>query len=82
MKILEVDTQRQKAVIELDRSEVGTISKLMCEAKQKGQCRAHFFLLYEMLSHGAFDGFALHQAGSLLYGGGAGDKQEAGDGEA
>ena len=69
MKIYKVDADAGKAVIELERKEIGEISKLMFDAKCTGPVRAHFFLLRELLQHGAFDGFALEMGHDILTGG-------------
>lgn len=68
MKILKIDVDAGKALVELDRSVVGKISNLMFQAKLTGEVRAHFYLLYELLSHGAFDGFALEMGHDILSG--------------
>lgn len=68
MKIYKVDADAGKAVIELERKEIGEISKLMFAAKCTGPVRAHFFLLRELLQHGAFDGFALEMGHDILTG--------------
>lgn len=80
MKILKIDVDAGKALVELDRSVVGKISNLMYEAKIPGPEHAHFFLLYELLSHGAFDGFALEMGHDILSG--EINLQEANDGTA
>lgn len=66
MKILKFDLDTAKAIVELSRSEVGEINGLMFQAKETGTLRAHFFLLYDLLSHGAFDEFALDTAHKIL----------------
>ena len=68
MKIYKVDADAGKAVIELERKEIGEISKLRFDAKCIGPVRAHFFLLKELLLHGAFDGFALEMGHDILTG--------------
>lgn len=68
MKIYKVDADAGKAVIELERKEIGEISRLMFDAKCTGPVRAHFFLLRELLQHGAFDGFALEMGHDILTG--------------
>lgn len=68
MKIYKVDADAGKAVIELERKEIGEISKLMFDAKCTGPVRTHFFLLRELLQHGAFDGFALEMGHDILTG--------------
>ena len=68
MRIYKVDADAGKAVIELDRKAIGEISKLMFDAKLTGPIRAHFFLLRELLQHGAFDGFALEMGHDILTG--------------
>ena len=68
MIIHKIDADAGKAVIELDRKAIGEISKLMYNAKCTGPVRAHFFLLRELLQHGAFDGFALEMGHDILTG--------------
>lgn len=68
MKIYKVDADAGKAMIELERKEIGEISRLMFDAKCTGQVRAHFFLLRELLQHGAFDNFALGMGHDILSG--------------
>ena len=68
MKIYKVNADAGKAVIELKREEIGEISRLMFVAKCVGPLRAHFFLLRELLQHGAFDGFALEMGHDILTG--------------
>ena len=68
MKIYKVDADARKAVIELERKEIGEISRLMFDAKCTGPVRAHFFLLRELLQHGAFDNFALEMGRDILTG--------------
>lgn len=68
MIIHKIDADAGKAVIELDRKAIGEISKLMFDAKCTGAVRAHFFLLRELLQHGAFDGFALEMGHDILTG--------------
>ena len=68
MKILKFDLDMAKVVVELSRSEVGEINGLMFQAKEIGTLRAHIFLLYDILSHGVFDEFALDTARNILIG--------------
>lgn len=68
MKIYKVDADAGKAVIELERAEINKISKLMFDTKCTGPVRAHFFLLRELLQHGAFDEFALEMGHDILTG--------------
>ena len=68
MKIIDFNKESNKAIVELTRSEVGDINGLMFQAKETGPLRAHFFLLYDLLSHGAFDEFALDTAHKILMG--------------
>lgn len=68
MKIYKVDADAGKAVIELERKEISEISKLMFDAKCTGPVRAHFFLLRDLLQHGAFDSFALEMGHDILTG--------------
>lgn len=68
MIIRKIDADAGKAVIELDRQVIGQISQLMYDAKCTGAVRAHFFLLRELLQHGAFDEFALEMGHDILTG--------------
>ena len=68
MKIIDFNKESNSATVELTRSEVGDINGLMFQAKETGTLRAHFFLLYDLLSHGAFDAFALDTAHKILTG--------------
>lgn len=68
MIIHKVDADNGKAVIELDSKAIGEISKLMYDAKCTGPVRAHFFLLRDLLQHGAFDSFALEIGHDILTG--------------
>ena len=66
MKVLKVNVQGADksagAVIQLSRAEIGTINKLMNQSGEKGSTRAQFYLLYELVSHGSFDRFAMEHA--------------------
>lgn len=68
MRIIRFNHESNKAIVELTRSEVGDINGLMFHAKETGPLRAHFFLLYDLLSHGAFDEFSLDTAHKILTG--------------
>lgn len=68
MRIHKIDTEAGTAIIELDRAAVGRISNLMHDAQCTGTVRAHFFLLYELLSHKAFDSFSLTMGNDILTG--------------
>lgn len=77
MRIHKIDTEAGTAIIELDRAAIGRISNLMHDAKCTGPVRAHFYLLYEILSHKAFDSFSLTMGNNILTGklkGGAEEK--------
>ena len=62
------NTAQAKAVVELSRKEIGVINKLMFQAGMKDYTRAHFFLLYDLLSHKAFDSFSLTMGNNILTG--------------
>ena len=68
MRIHKIDTEAGTAIIELDRASIGRISNLMHDAKCTGPVRAHFYLLYEILSHKAFDSVALTIGNNILNG--------------
>lgn len=70
MRVLKVNVQDAGdtggAVVRLSRAEIGTINKLMFQADMKGNTRAQFFLLYELVSHGCFDRFDMEEAQHLM----------------
>lgn len=68
MRIISFNKESNRATVELTLSEVEDINGLMFQAKEAGTLRAHFFLLYDLLSHGAFDEFALDTAHKILTG--------------
>ena len=68
MRIHKIDTEAGTAIIELDRASIGRISNLMHDAKCTGPVRAHFYLLYEILSHKSFDSVSLTMGNNILTG--------------
>lgn len=68
MRIISFNKESNRATVELTLSEVEDINGLMFQAKEAGTLRAHFFLLYDLLSYGAFDEFALDTAHKILTG--------------
>lgn len=70
MKILQVNIQdahdSANAVIKLSRAEIGTINNLMNQSGEKGSTHAQFLLLYELVTHGSFDRFAMEHAQRIM----------------
>ena len=68
MLIIKADVRSGTAEIHLTGGEVSMIRKLMYEAGHQGQTRTQFYLLDELLTHGAYDNAALEIASGIMEG--------------
>lgn len=68
MLIIKVDVRSGTAEIHLTGGEISMIRKLMYEAGHQGQTRTQFYLLDELLTHGAYDNAALEIASGIMEG--------------